>query len=82
MVLLHWLSILLELGVALLAIQLIRQRRPYGWGILLTFGIYVVYDLARLLGWPVSSDWLYLMFFVASASAFWFVWTLTKLKKV
>ena len=81
MLLLHWLSILLEVIVSLLGIKLILQKKNYGWGILITFGIYVFYDLSKYLSLPISTGLLYLLFFIASTSALWFVWQLLKLKK-
>lgn len=78
---LHWISILLELGTALLALQLALHHKKYAWGLLITFGIYVFYDLAKYLSWAISDDALYLLFFIASASAFWAVWQLGKGKK-
>jgi len=78
---LHWISIFLELGTALLALKLALGHKKYAWGLMLTFGIYVVYDLAKYLSWSISPDALYILFFIASASAFWAIWQMGKGKK-
>jgi hypothetical protein len=74
-------SILLEVGITLLGIKLITQKKVYGWGILITFGIYVIYDITKYLSLPISQNFLYILFFIASISAFWTIWTLSKGKK-
>jgi hypothetical protein len=79
--LLHWISILLEIGVSLLGIKLILRKKAYGWGILITFGIYTFYDIAKYASFPISSDVLYFLFFIASVSIFWAVWQISKNKK-
>jgi hypothetical protein len=78
---LHWISILLEFCTALLALRLVLHHKKYAWGLLLTFSIYVFYDLAKYLSFAISSDALYILFFIASASAFWAVWQMGKGKK-
>jgi hypothetical protein len=67
---LHWLSILIEATIALLGLKIVlKKKKAYGWGIFLTFGIYVFYDLAKLFSLNISPDLLYLFFFVATVSA-------------
>ena len=70
MILIHYLSILLEIIVAIMGYRLYLKKKFYGLGIFITFGIYVIYDLAKLLSLSISTDLLYLLFFVASISAF------------
>jgi hypothetical protein len=43
------LSIILEAAVAILAILAARKRSPYFYGLAFTFGIYVLYDVARMM---------------------------------
>lgn len=74
---LHLLSILMEVVVAVLGVQLaIRKKKMYGWCIAVTFALYVIYDLAALLQWDVSQDTLYTIFFVATLSILWAVWNI------
>jgi hypothetical protein len=77
MILLHLLSILLEVVVAALGMMLaIRKKKMYGWCIAVTFVLYVFYDLAAILQWDVSQDTLYTVFFVATLSILWAVWNI------
>ena len=47
-------SIALEVAVAIIAALAASRGRPYLYGLAFTFGVYVLYDLGRLLGWPVE----------------------------
>lgn len=78
---LQYVSIAVEALIAVMGVMLVRKKRVYGWGISLTFGIYVFYDLVRLAGIAVSEFVLYPMFLVATLSAFWAVWKMLKSKK-
>lgn len=69
-------SIALEVAVAVIAALAASQGRPYLYGLALTFAIYVLYDLGRLLGWDVEQGVLSVLFLVASASALYAVWSL------
>ena len=69
-------SIALEVAVAIIAALAASQGRPYLYGLALTFGIYVLYDLGRMLGWPVEKGILSVLFLAASASALVAVWGL------
>ncbi len=80
MELIHGLSILIEGVVAMLGLKLLSEKKIYGLGIFVTFGIYVFYDLAKYFSFKMSSDFLYIIFFVASVSAFLTVWKLVKIK--
>jgi hypothetical protein len=69
-------SIALEVAVAALAALAASRGCPYFYGLALTFGMYVLYDLGRLLGWNVERGLLSILFLVASASALYAVWGL------
>jgi hypothetical protein len=69
-------SIALEVAVAVVAVLAAAKGRPYLYGLALTFAIYVLYDLGRLLGWNVEQGILSVLFLVASASALYAVWGL------
>jgi len=63
-------SIVLEVVVAIFALMMaIEKKHVYGWGIALTFLVYVFYDLNRTLKWGVSDTTMALSFLVASSSA-------------
>lgn len=71
-------SIILEAAVAVIAILVAREGRPYMYGMAFTFGAYVFYDLARFLQWNVEGPALSWLFLIASASALASVWGLHK----
>jgi hypothetical protein len=70
------LSITLEAAVAILAVLAARKRSPYFYGLAFTFGIYVLYDLARLMQVNVEEGVLSVLFLVATVSALISVWGL------
>ena len=69
---LQYLSIIMESIIAATGLFIaIRKKRVFGYGIFLTFLIYVFYDLVNLLQLEVSDYTLYPMFFVATLSILW-----------
>jgi hypothetical protein len=71
-------SIILEAAITVIAIFAAREGRPYLYGLAFTFGVYVFYDLARLLRWDVEGALLSGLFLIATASALASVWSLYK----
>lgn len=69
-------SITLEAAVAVIAVLAALKGRPYLYGLAFTFGVYVLYDLGRMLGWNVEKGVLSVLFLAASASALYAVWGL------
>ena len=69
-------SIILEAAVAVIAALAARSGRPYLYGLSFTFAAYVVYDLARLLQWPVEGPALSALFLLATVAALAAVWGL------
>jgi hypothetical protein len=51
-------SIILEAAIAVVAALAARSGRPYLYGLSFTFAAYVLYDIARLLKWPVEGPLL------------------------
>jgi hypothetical protein len=51
----------------------LQKKKAYGWGIALTFAIYVFYDLVGLIGLNIPEIYVYGLFFIATASALWVV---------
>ena len=74
-------SIIIEAAVAIAAMLVAVKGRPYLYGLALTFTIYVLYDLGRLLGWNVEKGILSVLFLLASASALFAVWGLYRDKR-
>ncbi len=72
-------SIGIEAVIAVLGILLaVKKKKLWGWAIALTFGIYVFYDVAKLLECAACPDFLRGIFFVASLSILWAVWRVFK----
>jgi hypothetical protein len=69
-------SIILEAAVAVIAALAARAGRPYLYGLCFTFAAYVLYDLARLLQWPVEGLMLSGLFLLATITALLAVWGL------
>jgi signal transduction histidine kinase len=69
---LQYVSIIMESIIAATGLFIaIRKKRVFGYGIFLTFLIYVFYDLVNLLQLEVSDYTLYPVFFVATLSILW-----------
>ena len=62
-------SIILEAGVAVIAVLAARQGRPYLYGLAFTFAAYVLYDLVRFMQWAVEGPLLSGLFLLASITA-------------
>ena len=62
-------SIILEAGVAAIAVLAARQGRPYLYGLAFTFAAYVVYDLVRYMQWAVEGPVLSGLFLLATIAA-------------
>ena len=69
-------SIVLEAAIAVIAVLAARQGRPYLYGLAVTFAAYVIYDLARLMQWPVEGPLLSGLFLLATLAALVAVWGL------
>jgi len=70
------LSIILEGAVAVLAFMTARKRKPYLYGLAFTFVVYVLYDVARVVGVNVQGGVLSVLFLLASLSALIAAWGL------
>jgi hypothetical protein len=69
-------SIILEAAVAAIAILVALKGRPYIFGLAFTFGVYVLYDVARFLKWDVEAPLLSGLFLMATATALFSMWRL------
>jgi len=77
---LQYISILIELAIAILGILMILRKKVLGWSFLITFGIYVFYDFAKLNGLTINADILYFSFFIATLSALILAWRVYRKK--
>jgi hypothetical protein len=66
-----------EVAIAGMGIVLAASRKKiYGWGIALTYIIYVIYDTAKFFDLTIKPEALYIVFFMATLSMLWAVWRL------
>jgi hypothetical protein len=64
-------SIILEAIIVIFCLATaIIKNRLFAYGFALTFFVYVFYDSVNYFGLPISSDFLYILFFLATVSAF------------
>ena len=75
------LSILLEVAVVILGLLLaLVKKKSYGWGFVITFGIYVIYDSAKFFALNFPADGLNIAFFLSTLSILWAVWQINREK--
>jgi len=72
-------AVLLEVAVTLVAVVIAtRNRKAYGWGIAVTFGLFVLFDIGRIFALPVPDTAHALIFLVACGSMVYGVWLIYK----
>ena len=72
-------SIIIEAIIVLYAVFIgVQKKLPAAWAFALTFLIYVIYDLSRLIGWNLDENLLTILFFVATLSALLGIWLFSK----
>jgi len=70
MITLQTISIFLELVIVLIALKLaISKKRLAGYGLAITFGIYVYYDTVKFYDIVIDGQILQILFFIATLSA-------------
>jgi len=70
---------LAEVVTALAAVVIAYQKKKlYGWCIAVTFGLFVIFDLARIFAWEVAADKYALLLLIACLSMVYGMWLLWK----
>jgi hypothetical protein len=68
-------AVLLEVAVTVIAVIIAtRHEKSYGWCIAATFGLFVLFDIGRLVSLPISYEAHALIFLVACGSMLFGVW--------
>jgi len=68
-------AVLLEVAVTLVAVVIAtRNRKAYGWGIAVTFGLFVLFDIGRIFALPVPDTAHALIFLIACGAMLYAVW--------
>ncbi len=66
---------LAEVVVALVAVLIAsKKKKLYGWFIAITFGLFVIFDLARIFALEVSAERHALVLLIACLSMLYAVW--------
>jgi len=72
-------AVLLEVAVTMVAVVIAtRNRKAYGWCIAITFGLFVLFDIGRLVSLPIPDAVHALIFLVACGSMLYGVWLMYK----
>ncbi|MDP8233831.1 MAG: hypothetical protein P9M06_03390 [Candidatus Saelkia tenebricola] len=75
----NYISIVLEVITVVLGIMIATvKKKGFGWGIALTFAIYVFYDLVRFFKLQISGSFLSAIFLIGTVSILWGVWRIYK----
>jgi hypothetical protein len=76
-------AVILEVAVMVIAAAIaFRYRKTYGWCIAVTFGLFVLFDIGRLVVLPFSDAAHSLIFLIACASMLYGVWLLYRDLKI
>jgi len=71
MITLQTISIFLEIIIVFMALGLaLAKKQLAGYGLAITFGIYVFYDAVKLYNYTANNQILQIFFFIATLSAF------------
>jgi hypothetical protein len=73
---LQFISVIIEAGACILGVAIaVRKKLVFGWLFALTFGIYVVFDMARIVSGSEGPDMILSgAFLIASLSAVAALW--------
>jgi galactitol-specific phosphotransferase system IIC component len=72
-------AVLIEVVITVIAVLLAtRRQKPYGWGIAVTFGLFVIFDIIRIFALPVPEAAQALSLLVACGSMLYAIWLMYK----
>jgi len=70
-------AVVLEAVVTVIAVIIAtKKKQVYGWGIAITFGLFVLFDIFRIFSLPMPESFHAFIFLVACASMVYAVWLL------
>lgn len=78
---LQLLSIAIELIIGILAIITALRGPKYMFGLAFTFFVYVIYDLSKLYAISTLNSYAPVLFFLATLSALWSIYSIYKLNQ-
>jgi hypothetical protein len=68
-------EVVIALGACLIAV---KKKKAYGWFIAITFGLFVIFDLARIFSLEVSAERHALVLLIACISMLYAIWLMWK----
>jgi hypothetical protein len=72
---LQLIAVVLEIAVMVIAILIAtRKKKAWGWGIAITFGLFVLFDLFRIFSFPIPEAFHAFIFLVACGSMLYAIW--------
>jgi len=72
-------AVVLEVAVTVIAVVIAtRHKKLYGWCIAVTFGLFVLFDIGRLVALPISDEAHALIFLIACGSMLFGIWLIYK----
>jgi hypothetical protein len=70
----------MEFAIGIVATITAIKGRKYMFGLAFTFFVYVLYDFSKFYSLATANDFLPILFFLATISAFWSIWNIYKQK--
>jgi len=68
-------AVLIEVVITVIAVLIAtRRQKIYGWGIAVTFGLFILFDAIRIFALPVPEAAQALSFLVACGSMLYAIW--------
>ena len=68
-------AVLIEVVITVIAVLLAtRRQKIYGWGIAVTFGLFILFDVIRIFALPVPEAAHALSFLIACGSMLYAIW--------
>ena len=68
-------AVILEVCVTGIAVLIaLRKKKLYGWGVALTFGLFVLFDIFRIFALPMPDTFHAFIFLVACGSMVYAIW--------
>jgi uncharacterized membrane protein len=72
---LQLIAVALEIAVTVIAIIIAtRKKRAWGWGIAITFGLFVLFDIFRIFELPMPEAFHSFILLVACGSMLYAIW--------
>lgn len=79
---LQFVSVLLEVAILVVCLMAVYdKKRKFAAGFIVTYAVYVFYDIARALNFNIPELWLEIIFFIGTFTALLSMTMIYKMKK-